>query len=293
MQKANTPEIIKASTEGDTVKVQSLLEIGVSTETRDLYGRTALMTASKHLKVLEILLNNGANINAVDSSGKTPLIFSVFASNIQATKFLLERGADAHTRDKSGRLPLTYAWEASNYEMLEVFYDAEPKFDIASAAVVGKLEGVKDILREGSNIDKRSEFGETALTASIGRDHFAVAKYLIQVGADVNLIGRYCSPLVSVILKRNVQLVKDLIHHGADINGLTDYGSPLIAAVTSGDLEIIELLLDNQADINAVDAEGDTVLSLAIYEENYEIVEFLKRKIATFDEQASKEGDIQ
>ena len=279
MHKDTMLDILEAAAVGNTASIQRHLKQGTSIETKDEYGRTALMQASNHCEVVEFLLNNGANVNSVDSSGKTALIFSVFAGNLRTTQLLLTRGADAQLRDTSGKLPVTYAWEASNYEMLQVFYDAEPKFDLALAAVFGELETIKEILREGGNIDKKNEFGETALTAAIGRDNIDVTEYLIQAGANVNLIGRYSSPLVSAILKRNVPIVINLISHGANVNDITDYGTPLIAAVTSGVPMIVEVLLENHADINAVDAEGDTAFSLAVYEENSEIVELLERKI--------------
>ncbi len=284
MPTEDVPEIIEAATNGDTDRVRDLLEQGAPIDTRDMYDRTALMKASSHVDTLQLLLDSKANGNAVDNSGKTPLIFAVFARNTQAIALLLAYGADYYIRDKSGKLPVTYAWGAANDDLLQILYNAEPESDIVLAAVLGDLEKVKYLHQQGADINIPNEFGETALTVAISRGHFEIANYLIESGVDVNRMGRYCSPLVSAIQKREVRLIEHLIIYGADVNGMTDYGSPLIAAVTSGDLEIVKLLLDHKANVRLVDNEGDTALSSAVYEEYQEIVDPLLVHGSTFSE---------
>ena len=154
---------------------------------------------------------------------------------------------------------------------------------------MGDLEKVKHLHQQGADLDGINAFGETALTAAIRRKHFEIADYLIDSGADVNLLGRYCSPLVSAIQKRNIPLIKRLISHGADVNKMTDYGSPLIAAVTSTDLDIVRLMLDYQANIHAVDNEGDTALSVAISEQYQEIIDLLLDRGATLNQEKQRQ----
>ncbi|VFQ87227.1 unnamed protein product [Cuscuta campestris] len=54
------------------------------------------------IAMVELLLQHGANINACDSRGQTPLHHSAIRGRIAIVKLLLSRGADANTIDKEG-----------------------------------------------------------------------------------------------------------------------------------------------------------------------------------------------
>ena len=51
---------------------------------------------------MEVLLANGADINAADHQGDTPLSDAVRAGRVEAVALLLERGADAGVENKRG-----------------------------------------------------------------------------------------------------------------------------------------------------------------------------------------------
>ena len=50
--------------------------------------------------IVQELLESGANINAMDSRGKTPLHLAVSAKTIEVVKVLLKRGADPDIMDE-------------------------------------------------------------------------------------------------------------------------------------------------------------------------------------------------
>ncbi|KAK3682066.1 hypothetical protein B0T22DRAFT_413086 [Podospora appendiculata] len=62
-------------------------------------------------KILEILLNKGANINALDSTGRTPLHCAVEGERMDTVKLLLDRGADMTCLDSKGISALHVAVE--------------------------------------------------------------------------------------------------------------------------------------------------------------------------------------
>jgi hypothetical protein len=64
-----------AAESGDVVLAATLLDRGVSVNSRDAQGRTALMLAISQgqLEVVRLLLQRGADPNAADNAGKTPL----------------------------------------------------------------------------------------------------------------------------------------------------------------------------------------------------------------------------
>jgi len=82
-----------------------LLGIGASTETREyFFGCTALTFAclSGTAEVVELLLKSGAEVNATDRMGRTPLMAASSVGNFEAVKLLLKAGAHVQAEDKFG-----------------------------------------------------------------------------------------------------------------------------------------------------------------------------------------------
>ena len=92
--------------------------------------------------VLRTLLDQGADANARDPSGWTPLLETVFAGHVEAAKTLLERGADANAADDGGWTPLM------------------------EAAAKGNKELVSLLIRYGADADARNRQGWTPLKAA-------------------------------------------------------------------------------------------------------------------------------
>ncbi len=78
--------------------VKCLVEHGADVDAVDSDGRTALMFAvlSENLKVIEFLIGSGADINKVDNKGFSALIFAVMLNNVDITKLLIHHGADVN-----------------------------------------------------------------------------------------------------------------------------------------------------------------------------------------------------
>ena len=71
---------------------------------------------------MRFLLDHGANINARDKDGWTPLYCAVLEeNNIQVVRFLLERGADVDACDKRGTTPAQRAKEQEVVELLSKY----------------------------------------------------------------------------------------------------------------------------------------------------------------------------
>ena len=61
-------------------------------------GCNAICFASENKALIEFLLNNGADINAKCSNGKTALFYAVKRNDIKMTKFLIEQGANVNVK---------------------------------------------------------------------------------------------------------------------------------------------------------------------------------------------------
>ena len=93
--------------------VDLLIANGADVNAKDKDGWTALMFAANRndTQIAEILLDNGAEINQRESIDpyRTPLILAVQKNHVEMTEFLLKKGADPTREDNNRNTPLIIA----------------------------------------------------------------------------------------------------------------------------------------------------------------------------------------
>ena len=96
-------EVIDTVEKGHFAALKSLLENGADVNAIDDSGETALMKAAKmgDAMTINILLNNGADINSKDLSGKTALIYALENDNQITANILKQAGAKEPSEDGS------------------------------------------------------------------------------------------------------------------------------------------------------------------------------------------------
>lgn len=131
-----TPPLIYALRKGYTVVAKILLDAGADINARDKLGLTPLLiacgkTTHGYKAIAETLIKKGAFINVRDTLGFTPLLLSLSGGSIALATLLIERGADVLARTRKGQTALSLA---------KISNDAE------SAGIVALLisKGAKD-----------------------------------------------------------------------------------------------------------------------------------------------------
>ena len=87
----------------------------------------------------------------------------------------------------------------------------------------------------------------------------------LDLGSDVNAVGENGdTPLHAAVIDRDYNIIYFLIKRGADVNAVNRNGdTPLHYALLENDITGVRLLLENGADVNAVNRNGDTPRGIA------------------------------
>lgn len=104
------PPIIAGTLAGDLETVQSLLSSGTDPNLT-YHSNTALTYAARDgfTDIVRLLIDQGAEIDWIDSEGVTPLILAAFKGHTEITQLLLDQGADSSIKDQWNRTALDYA----------------------------------------------------------------------------------------------------------------------------------------------------------------------------------------
>jgi ankyrin repeat protein len=220
-----------------------------------------------------ILVNAGADVNAVTGDGKTALALAIFNGNYEAASFLVDSKADVNKADAQRFTPLFWAVDRRNMETAPNFpwmVTADPmplirKLLDAGAnpnALVNNTPRAR--MREGS---PRIVFATALMRAAFAAD-LELVKLLLERGADPKILSRDNETMLSAAAglafihgyhrgkspEERLQVVKLFVELGNDVNWADDYGiTPLMAAGNFGSVPIIQFLIDAGADLSSHD----------------------------------------
>lgn len=112
---------------------------------------------------------------------------------------------------------------------------------------------MKMLVRMGSPVNVRATMGVTPLEFAVQNNEYDLAVFLLDHGADVNLIGFADVPLIErTILYPNRRFVLLFLDRGADINVRDRFGErPLDWAEDHGNADYIEILRKRHAKLRS------------------------------------------
>ncbi|MEW6527858.1 MAG: ankyrin repeat domain-containing protein [Spirochaetota bacterium] len=265
--------------------IHKIIEKGLDINDFKSLGYIPLHEAVKtnNIELIELFLNNGADINAINECKQNCLFLTI---NINTMKFLISKGANINQVDNFGNIPLAYClW---SYDLSKMYIDNGANINNVNKEgypllFMALLEGENNVIVYLINNSKLkiqvcNKKGENAIIwySYCGYDCYILDKLLMK-GLELNSISKngvnalIASVIVSYRFKekninKNYRYITHLIHKGININHQDKLGNTALhyAVIRERPIELLSLLLKYGARKDIRNNEGKTPLDIAI-----------------------------
>ena len=258
-------DFIKLCQKGSLQQIIDAIKNGANVNAKNNDGITPLMMAidnSNSSKVVTALIKAGADVNAKeDKYGLTPLIMVMTKEdiNLEAVITLIKAGADVNVKNENGFTLLMSAACSPNPEVITAF------------------------IKAGAEVNAKDENGFTPLMMAAGyNSNPNVIATLVKAGADVHVrteknVNKLPVFKTKISILLELKLIKMMIfvypalgNHEVmlDTATLKEYTPLLFAAASNSNPEVIAALIKAKADVNDKDSNGYTPLMLIMLNEN-------------------------
>ncbi len=278
----DSPDYLHAAIRvGDKDMVVFLLDEGATVNLPDNFGYTALNRAAGggNDEIVSLLLQRGAKPNLKNRDGDTPLHA---ARTARIAQLLLENGAVVDAVNERGNTALFERVRSLDGELIAALRDAG-----ASTTRTGRNgdsllqihldhpEIARYILATlPVNINNQNNYGNTALHQAARDGKSNLVQQLLQKKATVNIANRKgITPLALAAKAGKNDIVQILLQHGANVHAIDVNGNTVLhyALSTKPDEGVVATLIQAGAAIDRVNREGRSPMHYAARTGNYQL----------------------
>jgi uncharacterized protein len=206
------------------------------------------------------------------------------AGDADGLRRILEQDpAASEARGANGVSLLMHSLYRGRRDLADLIAGKKKALDIFEAASLGRVERLKECIRDASSINSPSKDGFTALHFACFFNQPEAARVLIESGAAVDAVAANPTkvmPLHSAASARNLEAARLLLEYGAPgmVNARQQGGwVPIHAAAQNGDRPMVELLLKHRADPKLANDDGKTPAMVAREKGHEEIAALLEK----------------
>jgi hypothetical protein len=197
----------------------------------ELAKYTALHAAAAQgdVALIKQLVAAGANVNATDPYGRTPMHVAAYQSHDAAVLALAEAGGDPNLLERDKYDIITIAAVADDAEMVATAVKAGGKatnitsiYDgtaLIAAAHEGNWESIDVLIKAGAPLDHVNNLGWTAMIEAVvlgdgGERHQKSLKLLIDAGADQTIADRNGKTPLDLARERGYEAMVKMLEAG-------------------------------------------------------------------------------
>ncbi|XP_027667094.2 LOW QUALITY PROTEIN: protein phosphatase 1 regulatory subunit 16A [Falco biarmicus] len=221
-------QLLEAAARHDAEEVRQFLQNGISPDLCNEDGLTALHQCciDDYGDVVTVLLEAGADVNARDSELWTPLHAAATCGHLRLVQLLIQRGADLLAVNSDGNMPYDLCEDEVTLDCIETSMAeqgiTQEKIEEARAATERSMvQEIRQLVQAGADLDApRGHGGATLLHIAVANGYMEAAELLLEHRAGTSARDEDgWEPLHAAACWGQVQLVELLVAHGADLNG--------------------------------------------------------------------------
>ena len=258
------PILYSAAKIGDVELVAKLIEQGVDLNEANELGESPLWIATSmdHVKVIEILVANGADISQQDfQNGATPIDVAAFNGDLEILKLMLEKGKlDKESKIKLRDLSLIWAAHGGHnqtvlYLISEKAYvnvtNIHKTSPILKATFYGHLGIMTILITNNANVEQADKFRWRSIHAATYRGDLKAMKLLVEEGnAKVNVKTRARDTPLHLVGSYE-HTAEYLISKGANVNEINRHReNPLFNLLHYRNIVAMKVLIGNGANVD-------------------------------------------
>lgn len=123
-----------------------------------------------NLKIVELLLDRGAEIDGIGYSGHRPIYIAIQTGSQEALQYLSDRGADFNQPDIDSKTPIHAALTSDQLSLIPFLkavkclldeFNYQGQGPLHQAVLDGKREAVLELIHHGALLESKNAFGET------------------------------------------------------------------------------------------------------------------------------------
>ncbi|ELR23404.1 Ankyrin repeat and SPRY domain containing protein, partial [Acanthamoeba castellanii str. Neff] len=292
---AGQTALMFAATNGDIDLLEYLLSRGASLDEKDENERTIFMYAASggHSKMIRHLIAKGVDVNAKDKSSMTAVFYAA-TNSLRVVELLVVNGARLNLRDKdnnsvvlnacfSGKTAIVKYLVSNGLASADDYNNQGMTAIMLACKGKGNLELVRFLHEHGALVDDVSKSATSTLIYAVDAQKSDIVSYLLANGADVRRREKNGKTALFFVVD-SLETGRALVEHGADIHVKDDTGKTCLHfACFNGHLNWIRYLVEQGGKLEECDNSGINSILGVLASRNPEACAYVYSQLSSLD----------